>query len=259
MNDPTPSPPHSQATNDELGQLRRTVAALAEAVEALLHERAYAPPAADTIASASLTATARWVKQTDDGWLAVLANGSGTRLSLPSALKVHLTREEAGREYLAVVEGLHTGTEVNVRSGFLVAADPQRPAARMTFKNRAAGPVTIGGQVYDKELTIYYRTAAGSAEQSKGPFPAKTDPINPLGSGTYDVEIPDYPHALGASYGELGTVWFRIGHSGDRYLHPGRVSLGCATCAPDNWPEIYSTIVNARKGDGKSIGTLEVS
>ena len=255
----TKAPPHSETDDDALNRLRATVTTLAETVELLLHERAYGRPPLEATAIAAVTAKPRWIKQTDDGWLEVLTNDSGTKLSLPSGLRADLTKEEAGRDYLKLVEGLYTGAEVNVKSGYLVATDPQKPAVRMTFKKQAAGPVTIGGQVYDKELTIYYRSVASGAEQTKGPFPAKTDPNNPLGSGTYDVEIPDYPHSLGSSYGVLGTVWFRIGHSGDRYVHPGRVSLGCVTCAPGNWPDIYSTIVNARKQDGKSIGTLEVS
>ena len=54
-------------------------------------------------------------------------------------------------------------------------------------------------------------------------------------------------------------MWFRIGHSGDRYLHPGRVSAGCISITETaRWMEIYDVLIKARKGDLMSVGILEV-
>jgi hypothetical protein len=49
--------------------------------------------------------------------------------------------------------------------------------------------------------------------------------------GTYVMQIPDYPHDLGATYGTLGTVWFRIAPAVIIIFIFGRVSAGCVICA----------------------------
>lgn len=53
-------------------------------------------------------------------------------------------------------------------------------------------------------------------------------------------------------------VWFRIGHQGNRYVHPGRISAGCLTCAPSQWEQIYPVLNCSRASDKVSIGTLVV-
>jgi len=55
--------------------------------------------------------------------------------------------------------------------------------------------------------------------KSSGPFAATTDAALPVGS--HDVEIADFPHSGGVGYGNLGTVWFRLGHNGDRSMMAG--------------------------------------
>jgi len=48
-------------------------------------------------------------------------------------------------------------------------------------------------------------------------------------------------------------------HSGERYIHTGRHSLGCITVLDQKkWGEIYDMLVKARKGDSQSVGVLEV-
>jgi len=89
-----------------------------------------------------------------------------------------------------------------------------------------------------------------------------THSANPVPRGTYDLEIPYEVHSLASSYARyspFATTWFRIGHSGDRYLHPGRISAGCATVTDlRKWTEIYTYLIRARKGDKKSVGTITI-
>jgi hypothetical protein len=76
------------------------------------------------------------------------------------------------------------------------------------------------------------------------------------------LEIPDEVHNLGNAYisqSRVATTWFRVGHSGDRFLHTGHVSLGCTTVTDvPKWTEIYNYLIRRRKGDLKSVGTIQV-
>jgi len=63
-------------------------------------------------------------------------------------------------------------------------------------------------------------------------YEAADYPNSPWRKGAYDIEIPDYPHPGGARYQQeapRAKTWFRVGHSGERYLHAGGRSLGCIT------------------------------
>jgi hypothetical protein len=198
-------------------------------------------------------AVTKWFTQTSDGWVVTL-DQAGTRRSLSSHLKVSVTGQSGGRDLFTVSEGIYAGSNGSIRSdaGLLTTTNPHLGATALRFYNRPGGPVTIGGVRYDKELKI--TPAAGAAQT----FPAKTDPDNPIADGSHDVQIPDFPHPGGAQYGTYGTVWFRLGTSGDRYLHPGRVSLGCVTCVPQNWPTIYDLLIKAR-ADTTKVGSLTVA
>ena len=85
---------------------------------------------------------------------------------------------------------------------------------------------------------------------------------SPWEKGLYDIEIPDYPHLVGARYEKQAPrakTWFRIGHNGEKYLHTGGRSLGCITVTENTrWAEIYNALIKARKGDSVSVGILEV-
>ncbi len=85
------------------------------------------------------------------------------------------------------------------------------------------------------------------------------DATNPVPQGKHDIEIPDFQHTeYGSGYGAFATTWFRIGHSGDRYLHPGRVSAGCVTITDiSQWPSIWSYLINSRK-DNRSVGEITI-
>jgi hypothetical protein len=203
----------------------------------------------------SLEANIRWFRQTDDGWVLVKRDDTAAIVSLPSHLKVSLTSTAGGRDNITVLEGLWTGLKANLTTGFLVTTNPQHGSVTAEFKTRVGGPIVIGGVTFDKQILLTFERTG--APITVGPHPAKTDPTNPVATGTHVLQIPDFPHALGSIYGPLGTVWFRIGTSGDRYIHPGRESAGCITCAPSTWAEIYSALARGRK-DSTSVGDVKV-
>lgn len=242
-------PPGERSTDKEIERLQLQIDILCEVQEKLQHALVYG--AADhPLATMAVT---KWFTQTSDGWVVTL-DQAGTRRALPSHMKVSVTGQSSGRDLFTISEGIFAGSGGSIRSdaGFLTATNPHLGAAALRLYNRPGGPVTIGGEQYDKELKIM--PALGAAQT----FPAKTDPDNPIADGLHDVQIPDFPHPGGTQYGTYGTVWFRLGTSGDRYLHPGRVSLGCVTCAPQNWPTIYGLLIKAR-ADTTKVGSLSVA
>ena len=93
-------------------------------------------------------------------------------------------------------------------------------------------------------------------------YKTEDDPKNPWEKGLYDIEIPDCAHSGGAEYEDeapRAKTWFKIGHTGERYLHTGSVSLRCMTIKEiDKWMEIYNILIKARKGDFMSVGVLEI-
>ncbi|MES0491495.1 MAG: DUF4157 domain-containing protein [Leptospirales bacterium] len=93
---------------------------------------------------------------------------------------------------------------------------------------------------------------------SSGKVKAFTQKSNRVPPGKHNIEIPDFQHYYGRKYGPFGTTWFRIGHSGDRYIHPGLVSLGCVTVdETTKWPMVYHYLIEARK-NSMSVGEITV-
>jgi hypothetical protein len=193
--------------------------------------------------------TARYVTDADGkGWLNVRwGSASGPMFPpLPQYLSVDHERTEGGRDYFTVSEGQMRGKKASVKlktggASNLALGNPGYAAAAKVVFNRRT-----------KELR--YGTA--------GPVAAKTHDGNPVPLGTYDLELPYEAHSLGAPY-ESQTIyaktWFRVGHTGDRFLHPGRVSAGCVTVTNlPEWTKIYKYLIKARLGDGASVGKLQV-
>ena len=189
----------------------------------------------------------RFVPDVSRGWMRVRVEATGSDESLPYTVAVSYTKTERGREYFTILEGAHrrksasVSLNTNGTSRFLTA-DPRSRAVRLRF-TKSTGILEIVG------TGLRYATI--------------TDLGNAIPNGEWDIEIPDFPHALGAYYESRGAqrakTWFRLGHSGDRYLHTGRVSAGCVTVTDlQRWDELYARIVGARKGDGVSVGVLEV-
>lgn len=236
--------------------LNARLLALEEAVERLSWDQFYrrAGDAPKRRKRSLAVAQARYARATSDGWLVVVSGGVKT--SLPSGLKVSLTSSSGGRDYGTIDEGILAGSSFDVTSGNLEAGYRRVGSLQVKVRSRAGGPVKIGGTSYELEMSINY--VEGVVSKSAGPFPATTYAGNPLPDGDHDIEIADFPHPGGATYGALGTVWFRLGHSGDRYLHPGRISAGCLTCAPGNWEAIFQ-IVHCARVDAVTAGKLNMA
>lgn len=243
--------------SDQAGDLAGRMHRLETAFQRLEHERFYDQLAGligDGAETQELSLAPRFVESTSDGWLVTKINGA--RVSLPSAIKVDLRSTSGGRDYGKVLEGVLSGADFDVFSGHLVSSYDHYKDLVVKVTKSANGPVEEGGVSYDLTLSLTY--CANDKSRTAGPFAAMIETGNSLAKGWHDIEIPDFPHLLGSGYGDFGTTWFRIGHKGARYMHPGQVSEGCLTCAPSGWNEIYSIVHRCRHTDSLSVGRLNV-
>ncbi|MEH7653480.1 hypothetical protein [Bacillus safensis] len=183
------------------------------------------------------------------GWLMVRFSDDKTYPQLPQFLHVENTKTEGGRDYFKIVEGNLKGKEASVKrkdngSSYLDEDAPSLPAAQVHF-------------VLDSGLLWYL----DDNNKWVGPLTAITDSKDSVPVGEHDLEIPDEFHNLASSYEKFSPyacTWFRIGHSGPRYLHPGTHSLGCATVTDlSKWTDLYNYLIKRRK-DELSVGTLKV-
>lgn len=185
----------------------------------------------------------RYVPDQGDGWLAVILESDRSRISLPAAVRVIVSRVDRGREHFTIAEGAYRGRQASVRldadgSSLLSSTSPHTPAVRLVYS------------ISTKTLALGRRK-----------YETKDYPSSPWRKGIYDIEIPDAPHRGGLIYSEASRArtWFRIGHRGDLYIHTGAGSLGCITVLErGRWDDLYRALITARKDDGVSIGTLEV-
>jgi hypothetical protein len=212
-----------------------------------------------------------WVLAVPDGVSpAAVQSNPGLGFSLPWCLKVELLRTEGGREYFQILEGAMIGKKASLK-----LKSASESYLTRTNLHRESGVVKL------KKTTqqLWYG--------SSGPFNGFTETSNPVPTGNFDLEIPDAPHVnYYPTYSKYQQVWFRIGHSGDRYLHLGTISHGCATVRPfipnpatdsrfahrtnselglpaknepfANWDQICGYLMGARKGDDKSVGKIIV-
>ncbi len=185
----------------------------------------------------------KYIVDEGGGWLRVIIERTGLIKSLPAYLKVKLDRSDEKKEYFTVLEGFYKNVLASVKrisdgTSNLLTGVIHEPPVHATY-SISKKTFTIQGESY---ATVDY-------------------PDSPWSKGVYDIEIPDSPHEFGQKYPEAKrpTVWFKIGHDGDRYLHTGEISKGCITIIETKrWPEIYNALIKARKGDSQSVGTLEV-
>ena len=189
--------------------------------------------------------TIRYVSNADGkGWLTVKYSSNGsTYPPLPQLLKVEFLKTENRRDYFRILEGKNRGKEASVT----------RKSNRASYLGNGShrGSAKVVFDISGKTLSYQGKTIT-----------AETQASNPPPKGTYDLEIPYEVHALGRTYtgsSKYATTWFRIGHSGDRFLHPGRFSAGCVTVkALDKWTDLYLYLIKSRKGDLKSVGTIQI-
>lgn len=184
-----------------------------------------------------------YVSRDEGGWLNALPNNSKEIINLPLHLKVRLERTENGRQYFTIMEGALQGVKASVE----LDSDGK---SYFSSKNTHTAPVSITYSI-SKKIARFRNKVYKTIDY----------PNSPWKKGFYDIEIPDHSHGGGHNYPEakLATVWFRIGHDGKRYFHLGKYSRGCMTLTEIyRWDDLCKILIKARKGDGKSIGTLEV-
>lgn len=194
----------------------------------------------------NVTDAVRYIPNENDGngWLRVKLADNKSIESLSAYLKVKPEFVDSGREYFKILEGAYRNKSASVKlkdegSSNLISGIQYESMARASY-SISKKVFTLNGKKY---ATVDYKNA-------------------PWEKGLYDIEIPDYPHLGGARYEKQAPrakTWFRIGHSGERYLHTGGRSLGCITVIEiTRWAEIYNALIKARKGDFMSVGVLEV-
>jgi hypothetical protein len=182
-----------------------------------------------------------------DNWLLVQLD-TGARQSLPYGLKVRVQREQGGRTYFVILEGVHKGKNASVSQGpYLTTNVAHQPLGQIRF-DRA-------------KQQLWYGTS--------GPFSAFSGAFGhftQVSAGTYDLQIPDAPHSATRAayyrYTNYHKTWFRIGLSlaGSRYLHVGEISEGCVTVrafAPDvhaAQPQGFEDLPNLAQSSPGAIG-----
>ncbi|MGK5093939.1 hypothetical protein WDW89_18240 [Deltaproteobacteria bacterium TL4] len=185
----------------------------------------------------------RYIAEIEKGWVKVRLEDDGSIVSLSTALKVEIHHVNLQREYFTILEGAYHGRKASV-------AFKKDKSSYLSTNNPQTGPVHLIYSISNKTLNLNDKT-----------YLARDYPSSPWKKGFYDVEIPDFPHVGGRNYPDsrYALTWFRIGHDRDRYIHTGRASLGCITLIEHHrWDDLYRVLIRARKGDGISIGTLQV-
>lgn len=184
-----------------------------------------------------------YVPDTKDGWFRTL-DANLKEVSLPAYLKVKSEYIRNKREYFVPLESVYRGQLLSIKlqddgSSHFISDIKHESMAKATY-SVSKKIFTLNDKKY---VAIDYEG-------------------NPWKKGLYDIEIPDYPHPGGRNYIKIAPhskVWFRVGHSGDKYIHAGSYSLGCITIIEHNkWEEIYFALIKTRKGDFDSVGVLEV-
>jgi len=197
----------------------------------------------DVILEVVVTDALQYVEDTGRGWITALSENDSSQIPMPAYLKVQVYKTTSKREYFTIMEGLFVGVKASVTlkgggTSYLQTGAPHTEAAYATY-SMSKKILTVNGKSYV----------------------TRDDRESPWQKGVYDIEIPDAPHRGGWNYGSVPhpLTWFRVGHSGDRYIHTGSASLGCITVLErDRWEEIYQILVKARKGDSRSVGVLDV-
>jgi hypothetical protein len=187
----------------------------------------------------------RYISGGSNGWLNVKREPSGQVIALPEYLAVEFLHNKNGRDHFKVSEGVESGKLFSVVQGSLKSGSPAYKSAASLNYNLSKQELTYPG----------------------GKVSAVTYDRNPILPGTHPIQIPDFPHQLGASYvsrSRYAKTWFYLGNgvaipgSNDRYLHTGSMSAGCVTVDPDSWTALYQFLILCRSGNGKTVGSITV-
>lgn len=193
----------------------------------------------------SITDAIRYLEETKQGFLDV-RDEDHKKQSLPAFLRIRYVHRKDGRDYFTILEGIYQGKTWSVEmksstSSYLLSKNPQTGPSHITF-SISKRKLEVNGKSYS----------------------IKVHPLAPWSTGKWDIEIPDYPHGKARDYlprASKALVWFHLGHDPkeERYIHTGEQTAGCITVEDvERWDELYSILIRARKGDSKSIGTVEV-
>lgn len=181
-----------------------------------------------------------------DGWVVVVPENKRIekKISIPYYLKLQLESQSLKRQYFRIMEGPRR----NERASVEIVASSEIP---LQPENPHTGPVYCVYILSEKKLKVGNKT-----------YMLRDYPDDPVPKGIHDIEIADAPHRAGELYvdrARLAKVWFRVGHAGERYVHVGSISRGCVTLTEiERWDELCAVLLKARKGDGLSVGTLQV-
>lgn len=203
----------------------------------------------------------RYVTNADGkGWLKVRHKTGSTYPPLPQFLKVEVFDLEGGREHFKILEGRNKGKIASVifkspSSSYLSDKLRHKPGQMVRFQ---LTPDVENVQTSRGPILIRHAKISGAF----GSFDAITMATDPIAMGTHVLEIPYEVHPKASGYtgwSQFATTWFRVGHAGNRFLHPGRLSLGCATVSDlSAWTRIYNALIAARSND-RSVGRISVS
>lgn len=233
-------------------------------------------------------------RQGGHGWLLVALDAGG-QIALPEFLKVKVTRTEKGREYFDIMEGPHQGKKASVSMKLvkgpcflfglyckddtyvsrLSKTNPHEAAAIVTYQKVASVTDPTFGVTENSKISIG-RMRGGRIVNSYTDV-VSVHSFDLMPPGTYEIGIPDYEHVeFGQGYvtsSPYATTWFPINaplllddpgtpknERGlfNRYLHAGRVSLGCLSVEPSrSWTDVARFIGRGRLHSGY-VGYLEV-
>lgn len=216
-----------------------------------------------------------------DGWL-LGRDESSNKTAYVAYLKVDTSGTKDNREHFTVMEGPLKGKKGSVIptvNGLLSLVDVAHDGEGLIFVDFKKSQVADGkmsGVLWMGSRPTLPKPSTGAGTQGVArhaaevalyklqmavAIPLVTMASNPLPAGWSPLEIPDAPHHGGTYYGDkspFATVWFRVGHEGDRYLHPGRFSAGCGTVQPEQWTPVYNYLIHRRK-DVQSVGAMHVA
>lgn len=166
----------------------------------------------------------------------------GQIVTIPQFTNVKLERS-LSRDDFEILEGFYKGKHASVKSksgggSYITKTSPSYKSGASLIFNRKEEKLKVPGI---------------------GEFNAFSK-WTPISLGTHDIEFPDAPHTSNSAYAsaKLYRVWFRLGHSGDRYLHCGLRTAGCITVLDiDHWDKMCDYLLLCRK-DSRNVGTVRV-